>query len=134
MRAYEFITEASKNKDASRVNGNTKISPDSQNTTVGLHVLSNAPNDMNRLYNLNRVMMAAACTDGETDVTIPEHSWASAYNTAHPYTEVEQKKLLKAYKAAGAYHKDLNKGDLRSQEPDSTNKSSPLKPFKGYKK
>jgi hypothetical protein len=39
-----------------------------------------------------------------------------------------------AYKAAGIPFKDLNKGDLDSEELNSTQVQSPMKPFKGYKK
>jgi hypothetical protein len=127
MKSWEFITEK-KHIDK------TKMNPDQQDTTAGLHINSDSKGSTNRLYTLNRIMMAAACTDGETDVDMPEHSWAAGYNTAHPYTEEDQKILFKAYKAAGAYYNDVNKKDLRSQEPESTNKASPLKPFKGYKK
>jgi hypothetical protein len=42
--------------------------------------------------------------------------------------------LKDAYKAAGMPYTDLNKGDLESDELDSTNTSSPVKPFKGYKR
>jgi hypothetical protein len=42
--------------------------------------------------------------------------------------------LAKAYKAVGSEIYDLNHGDLNSTELDSTNKVSPFKPFKGYKK
>ena len=42
--------------------------------------------------------------------------------------------LEKAYKATGAVHHDLNRGDLDSEELKSTNTKSTLKPFKGYKK
>jgi hypothetical protein len=34
--------------------------------------------------------------------------------------------LKQAYKAAGANYKDLNRGDLESQELDSTSTSSPV--------
>jgi hypothetical protein len=42
--------------------------------------------------------------------------------------------LKQAYKAAGADYQDLNKGDLKSEELDSTNKSSPMMAFKGFGK
>jgi len=34
--------------------------------------------------------------------------------------------LEKAYQAVGADYTDVNKGDMRSQELESTNKSSPV--------
>jgi hypothetical protein len=79
-------------------------------------------------------MMAVACTDGDTDPVLDKESWAGRFNTAHPYSELEQRMLQKAYKAVGSEIHDLNHGDLNSTELDSVNKVSPFKPFKGYKK
>jgi hypothetical protein len=40
--------------------------------------------------------------------------------------------LKKAYQAVGAGYKDLNRGDMRSMELETTNKVSPVKAFQGY--
>jgi hypothetical protein len=86
------------------------------------------------MYDLNRVMMAVASTDGITVPKIDQTSWAGKFNTAHAYTKEEENMLKIAYKAAGVDFTDLNHGDLKSKELDSTNTQSTLKPFKGYKK
>jgi hypothetical protein len=123
MRAHEFITEqASKGK----------VSKRQQQSTVGLNVFAISQYD--RTYDLNRVMMAVASTDGKTIPDLSSESWVGKNNTAHPYTEVEQDMLKIAYEAAGIPFKDLNQGNLDSEELDSTNSVSPVKPFKGYKK
>jgi hypothetical protein len=122
MRAHEFITEGNKGK----------VSPRQQQSTVGLNVFAISQYD--RTYDLNRVMMAVASTDGKTIPDLSSESWVGKNNTAHPYTDVEQDMLKIAYKAAGIPFKDLNKGDLDSEELDSTQDQSPIKPFKGYKK
>lgn len=122
MRAKEFITE--------RKTG--KLSKRQQQSTKGLHVFADTNYD--RAYDLNRVMMAAACTDGNNKPEIDQESWAGKFNTAHAYTKQEEDMLKMAYKAAGIKFKDLNKGDLKSKELDSANTQSTLKPFKGYKK
>jgi hypothetical protein len=122
MRAHEFITESGKGKVSSR----------QQQSTVGLNVFAISQYD--RIYDLNRVMMAVASTDGKTIPDLSSESWVGKNNTAHPYTEVEQDMLKIAYKAAGIPFKDLNKGDLDSEELDSTQDQSPIKPFKGYKR
>ena len=126
MRAYEFITEQD--------NGTTagKLPKHHHQSTVGLNVFAISQYD--RTYDLNRVMMAVASTDGEIEPNLDQESWIGKQNTAHPYTEVEQKMLEKAFKAAGIPSKDLNKGDLASRELDSTQTKSPMNPFKGYKK
>ena len=122
MRAHEFITES----------GKGKVSARQQQSTVGLNVFAISQYD--RTYDLNRVMMAVASTDGKTIPDLSSESWVGKNNTAHPYTEVEQDMLKIAYKAAGIPFKDLNKGDLDSEELESTQDQSPIKPFKGYKK
>lgn len=122
MRAQEFITENKKGK----------ISARQQQATRGLNVFSDTQYD--RTYDLNRVMMAVACSDGVNPIEMNSESWIGKNNTAHPYTEIEQDMLNLAYKAAGITNRDLNKGDMRSQELSSTNTTSPFKPFKGYKK
>ena len=122
MRAKEFINE----------NKAGKLSKRQQESTRGLHVFADTNYD--RVYDLNRVMMAAACTDGTFAPEIDQESWAGKYNTAHAYTKEEENKLKQAYKAAGIHFKDLNKGDIKSKELDSANTQSPVKPFKGYKR
>ncbi len=126
MRAHEFITEEAHGTRAG------KVSKRQQQSTVGLNVFAISQYD--RTYDLNRVMMAVASTDGEIIPDIEQESWVGKQNTAHPYTKVEQDMLKIAYKAAGIPFKDLNKGDLDSEELDSTQDQSPIKPFKGYKR
>ena len=122
MRAHEFITES----------GKGKVSARQQQSTVGLNVFAISQYD--RTYDLNRVMMAVASTDGKIIPDLSSESWVGKNNTAHPYTDVEQDMLKIAYKAAGIPFKDLNKGDLDSEELPGTNTQSIVKPFKGYKR
>jgi len=122
MRAKEFIIERKVGKITKRQG----------NSTRGLHTFANSNYD--RMYDLNRVMMAVASTDGITVPEIDQTSWAGKFNTAHAYTKEEEDMLKIAYKAAGVDFTDLNHGDLKSKELDSTNTQSTLKPFKGYKK
>jgi hypothetical protein len=122
MRANEFVFESKKGT----------ISKRQQQSTRGLNIF--ADNQFDRTYDLNRVMMAVACSDGVNPIDIDSESWVGKNNTAHPYTKEEQAMLKLAYKAAGITYKDLNKGDLNSEELESTNTQSTIKPFKGYKK
>jgi hypothetical protein len=121
MRAHEFLIEKHIGKIGKR----------KSQATVGLNKFRDA--DLaDRAYELNRVMMAAAATDGTFVPDIDNESWAGRYNLAMPYTDVEQRMLEKAFKAVGSEHEDLNRGDLRSQELASTNTKSPVKGFQGY--
>ena len=122
MRAREFVAEA---------DGNARISKRNQSSTRGLNTFSDGER-WNTDYTLNRVMMAAACTDGTFVPDIDKKSWFGKGKTAHPYTEQEQNMLKMAYKAAGANWADLNSGDMDSEEVTSTNTTSPIKSFKGY--
>jgi hypothetical protein len=121
MRAQEFITE----RDG-------KIGKRRQAATVGLTIFGDGER-ANSDYTLNRVMMAVAMADGSGDVLdMDEKSWIGKKRGAYPYTRIEHEMLKQAFKAAGAEYKDLNLGDLDSEELESTNKQSPIKAFRGY--
>ena len=87
-----------------------------------------------RVYELNRVMMALAQANGEKGETIDldSESWAGTSNLAVPYTEIESNMLKAAYKAVGSEWEDLNDGDMRSVELPTVNTESPVEGFKGY--
>jgi len=121
MRAREFLMEKHVGKIGQR----------KSQATVGLNKFRDA--DLaDRFYELNRVMMAAAATDGTFVPDIDHESWAGRYNVATPYTNVEQAMLEKAFRAVGSDYEDLNRGDLKSKELESTNKRSPVTGFRGY--
>jgi hypothetical protein len=121
MRAHEFLIEKHSGKIGQR----------RSQATVGLNKFRDV--DLaDRVYELNRVMMAAASTDGTFVPDMDHESWAGRYNVAMPYTDVEQAMLEKAFQAVGSDFEDLNHGDLRSQELESTNTTSPVQGFKGY--
>jgi len=122
MRANEFISEGQ---------SVGRLSKTKSYATVGLHKFVD-PNRADRTYELNRVMMAAASTDGTFVPDIDGESWAGRWDIAAPYTKQEANKLKMAYKAIGSKFTDLNKGDLRSQEIPSTSTASPMQAFKGY--
>ena len=84
--------------------------------------------DGDRYYELYRVMLAAAASNGID--AIPDHvdpeSWSARGGVAIPFTQQEQDMLEKAYKKVGSKFKDLNRGDLRSMELPIVNKASPV--------
>ena len=120
MRAREFLNE---------VNG--VVGKRRQSATRGLNTFRDSE-QWNSDYTLNRVMMAVACTDGITPPDMDQNSWVGKGKTAHPYTQEEQNMLKLAYRAAGANYRDLNHGDMDSEEMDTVNKVSPVKGFRGY--
>jgi hypothetical protein len=122
MRAREFVTEGKKGKIGKR----------KQQATKGLHKFSDVAD---RLYELNRVMMAVASTDGTFVPDMDSQSWVGRHNVSAPYTKQEHDMLMKAYKAVGSKYKDINHGDLRSREVDEiVNKKSPVQGFRGFGK
>jgi hypothetical protein len=123
MRANEFISEAKR----------AKITNRQGRASVGLDLFRDRE-FADRVYELNRVMMAAAMADGTNPINIDAESWSGRENVAAPYSSIEQKMLTQAFKAIGSEHHDLTKGDLRSQEVPGTNTSSPVIGFKGFKK
>jgi len=123
MRANEFVFEG-------RPVG--RLSKTKSFATVGLNKFVD-PNHADRVYELNRIMMATAATDGTFVPDVDGESWAGRYNIAAPYTKQEQDMLNMAYKAIGSDIQDLNKGDLHSEELPSTNTVSPVRAFRGYR-
>ena len=121
MRAKEFITERKIAKPTKRQN----------QSTTGLHKFRD-PGGYDRTYELNRIMMATACADGTNPLQLDAETWSGRYNTSHPYTQVEADMLKQAYKAVGSEAHDLNHGDNKSKELDSTNSISPVVGFKGF--
>lgn len=121
MRAQEFVNEGQIGKISKRLDM----------ATVGLNKFRDAQ-FADRTYELNRIMMAVASTDGTFVPEIDGESWAGRNNVAAPYTKEEQAMLKKAYQAIGSHHEDLNHGDLRSQEHPAVNTTSPVSAFKGY--
>ena len=121
MRATEFVAEDRVGKMGKRLN----------QATVGLNKFRDAQ-FADRVYELNRIMMAVASTDGTFVPELDGESWAGRNNIAAPYTPEEQAMLKKAYQAVGSHHEDINHGDLRSQEHPAVHVTSPVKAFAGY--
>ena len=124
MRANEFVSESKLGK----------ISKRQQQAPRGLNIFSKKIDSYDRLYDLNRLMMAVASSDGVNPIVMDAESWVGKHNTTHPYTKEEQAMLKLAYKAANLEYKDLNNGDMDSEEVPGTNVQSIVKPFKGYKR
>ena len=103
------------------------IPPRLQQATVGMDKFRDAQ-FADRVYELNRVMMAVAASDGISPLApeVDSESWAGRNNLAFPYTPEEQKMLIAAFGAVGSHYEDLNNGDLKSKELKSTNKISPV--------
>jgi hypothetical protein len=78
---------------------------------------------------LNRIMMAAACHDGQTENALARDqmdpaSWIDKYNTAHPYTKEEHNMMYGALKTVGS-ESDSPVPYSKSTENKEVHKTSP---------
>ena len=124
MRASEFLNETAEGK----------LSKRAEQATQGV-IKARDVGGYDRVYWLNRAMMAAACANGEdtNKLDMDSSSWSEKFNTIHPYTEKEWK-MMKQVIATVPTESQTIVPWSPSMEPESTNKQSLVKPFKGYKK
>ena len=115
MKINEVIVEASVGK----------LSKRQQQATRGLNKFTDGDR-WNGDYTLYRLGLAVASTDGKSVPDTDKESWVGKWKVAAPYSQADQDMLEKAYQAVGAKYEDLNNGDMRSQELESTHKSSPV--------
>ena len=115
MKINEVITEATVGKLTKR----------QQQSTRGLNKFTDGDR-WNGDYTLYRLGLAVASTDGKTVPDTDKESWVGKWKVAAPYSQADQDMLERAYEAVGAKHEDVNHGDMRSQELEGTNKSSPV--------
>ena len=102
-----------------------KLSKRQQQATSGLNKFTDGDR-WNGDYTLYRLGLAVASTDGKTFPDTDKESWVGKWKVAAPYSQADQDMLEKAYQAVGAKYEDLNNGDMRSQELESTHKASPV--------
>ena len=116
MKIRDIVTEENKKG---------KISKRQQQPTRGLNKFTDGER-WNSDYTLYRLGLAVASTDGKTVPDTDKESWVGKWKVTAPYSQADQDMLKQAYKAVGADYEDVNNGDMRSQELNSTNKSSPV--------
>ena len=123
MRAHEFLTE-----------GEGKPHHNYSQASTGVYKVRDV-GGYDRVYHMNRLWMAMAMADGKSQdaVDMDNASFVEKYNTVHPYTEEEYNMYIAATKTIPSDTKDVIPYS-KSQEPEDTNKTSLVKPFKGYKK
>lgn len=123
MRAVEFIAEGRLGKIPG---GHNNAMPGTYNFR---------DNGTDRIYNLNRIMMATAMADGKSKkaVDMDEASWNEKYNTAHPYSKEEDNMMHQAFATVNS-NLTHQVNDHRSKETPDTHRISPVKGFKGYKR
>ena len=122
MKVIDIISEAKQ----------AKISKRQSQSSRGISTYGDAEK-ANSDYVAFKLGQAMAGSDGTTPIDIDAKSWHGKKKTVHPYTEVENEMFKQAAKAVGASYTDLNHGDMKSKELDSTNKISPVAKIKKNK-
>ena len=116
MRANEFIVER---KDG-------KITKRAQQSSRGINTYGDEEH-VSGDYVSFKLGQAMAMADGSgKPLDIDAKSWHGKKKTTQPYTEIEQAMFQQAAKAVGASAVDINNGDMKSRELDSTNTVSPV--------
>jgi len=123
MRAHEFLTESE-----------GTIAKHHEQATQGIMRVRDV-GGYDRVYHMNRLWMAMAMADGKSQdaVDMDNASFVEKYNTVHPYTEEEYNMYVSATKTIPSDQKTVVPYS-KSKEPEDTNTTSLVKPFKGYKK
>ncbi len=115
MKIYEIITEVRQPKPTKRQSQSSR----------GLTIYGDSEK-ANSDYVAFKLGQAMASTDGKTKPDIDGKSWYGKKKTIYPYTKEEQDMFMQAAKVVGADYEDLNHGDMRSLELDTTNTVSPV--------
>jgi hypothetical protein len=127
MRASEFIREGFSVKPSG------KMRHDHAQAQQGVH-LARDIGGYDRIYHMNRLMMAIAMSDGKSKkppAGVDASSWYEKFNTIHPYTEEEHNMIHQAMKIVPTDGGEVV-DDHRSLDADHVNRVSPVTGFKGY--
>jgi hypothetical protein len=126
MRARE-ITEGR----TGTVRNNLKPRKDQEMAIPAAHRVAGTAD---RVYDLNRVMMAVAASDGKAESSVPDQSWCGRNNIAAPYTKLESEMLKRAYRSVGVewddalkpnpQEKSLELSDINNRSPVPTRKTN----------
>ena len=79
-----------------------------------------------RVYHMNRLMMAMAKADGKSTKAVdsPSETWFEKYNTVHPYTDAENKMVQSAMNTVPTDGKMISH-DNKSRESKDVHRVSP---------
>jgi hypothetical protein len=74
--------------------------------------------------------MAAGMADGKTEkpVKMDASSWYEKYNTAHPFTDAEYKKIKSAFKTIPTEFEEIVKNPKSMEVPGTNTSSAVAKP------
>ena len=104
----------------------TEIRPEHDAVHQGDIVRARDVGGYDRIYHMNRLMMAMAKADGKSTKAVdsPKDTWFEKYNTIHPYTK-EETNMVKAAMNTVPTDGQFVSHDRKSHEPDDIHKISP---------
>jgi len=123
MRAKEFVAESTPNAGTGHV---TPLNADHDNVMKGVS-RSRDVGGYDRVYHMNRLMMAMAMHDGKGPhpVDSAKETWFEKYNTMHPMTQEEDNMIRGAMKTVPTDGKHVSKFN-KSKEAEGINVASPI--------
>jgi len=121
MRAQDFVSEGHPNAGTGHT---TELNPHHDNVMKGVS-RSRDVGGYDRVYHMNRMMMAMAMHDGKGPhpVDSAEETWFEKYNTMHPMTQEEDNMIRGAMKTVPTDGQHISKFS-KSKEADGGNKVS----------
>ena len=121
MKINEIISESK----------TTELDPDHEAAHTGNIVRARDVGGYDRVYHMNRLLMAMAKADGKSTKAVdsPADTWFEKYNTIHPYTDEETNMVKSALKTVPSQAQFVSK-DKKSREPDHVHRTSPVNPKK----
>jgi len=116
MKITEIISEAK----------TTELHPSHDAAHSGPVIRARDKGGYDRIYHMNRLMMAMAKADGKSTkpVDSPADTWFEKYNTIHPYTQEEENMARSAMNTVPTEHNYVST-DRKSHETDDVHKVSP---------
>ena len=130
MRAKEFVAEGHPNAGSGF---ETELNKNHDNVMKGVS-RSRDVGGYDRVYHMNRLMMAMAMADGKSTgpVKSAHSTWFEKYNTMHPMTQEEDNMIRSAMKTVPTDGKHISKFG-KSKEPDDVHRVSPVAQHKKNK-
>jgi hypothetical protein len=127
MRAKEFI------KTTMQEGKTSELHTDHENVSKGVS-RSRDIGGYDRIYHMNRLMMAMAMADGKSTKAVdsPVDTWFEKYNTMHPMTQAEDNMIKAAMATVPTSGKHISKFG-KSKEADGANINSPVAAVKKNK-
>lgn len=111
-------------KSLAEAKGNGKIRKRDKESQRGIIKMRDV-GGYDRVYHLNRIMMAAGMSDGTTNsIDMDPASWVEKFNTGHPFTEEEYNMLISAMKVIPTDGTVIQKWS-KSKELPTINVTSP---------